>query len=536
MLSALMLGGSRFTLSSGGTTDPGEQPDTSQIAKWARGLGSNIPSSQFGDFSAHSYYWQFTAPMTGMLEWWDWYTQGARANAEWGDRHSYGNYGRYRLDVYEIDDPAASNCLTDTTRTYVGESGDFWPGRIVDGFDGVDSPRFSGPGSYSNSQSPANGIMVGSAGAYLQSYNTKTKRGELGKNFKASEDPAMPSNHTSQTLYVGSGWVIVPLKSKDADGNLTVTGIPVTKDKVYLVHCRNIGSSPSANRTHDNQFMADHNPMFGVSGISMPMDPHLAMYGASGARDWRRIPAISYSIDGIIFGNSIGLSRSNGGSAKNPGNYTKIVGNTWVRQQWTPIAGYDEEFVRVWVHVCRHTGTEQGLQGRLVRASQNTNSNAFPEALGASGFATIDDDFDGWFDFPKATAKQVDIGSNYRWGDDANSNPGTSVRPWMSAALPSKARIQRGYHYALELRNKSNSSTSGYWIGDTIGPGNRLNRTRGTGRDAIYPLGVFPCIDTGDGLSGWELRNHAQTSSNAGSNWSVLYTEGQVFPIWLEPA
>ncbi|WP_191061405.1 hypothetical protein [Geminicoccus harenae] len=530
----LLTSSSPFTLASGGTTEPGEQPDTSQIAKWARMLGSNIPSSQFGNFSSHSYYWQFTAPMTGMLEWWCWYTQGARPNFEWGDRHAFGNYGEYQLVVYEIDDPNASNCLTDTTRTYVGESGTFWPGRIVDGFDGVDSPRFSGPGSYSNSQSAANGIMVGTAGAYFQSYNQKTQKGKKGSNFKPAEDPAMPSNHTSQTLYCGNGWPIVPVKSKDAYGNLTVTGIPVTKDKVYLVHYKNLSSSPNANCSHDNNFMSVHNPMFGVSGVSMPMDPHLAMYGATGARDWRRIPAVNYSVAGIVFGNAGCLNRDQ------TGNYTKIVGNTWVRQQWTPIEGYDEEFARVWVHVCRHTGTEQGLQGRLVRASQNTNSNAFPEALGASGFAAIDDNFSGWFDFPKGVAKQVDISSydGGRWGDDSseNRNPGSNVRPWMSAALPSKARIQRGYHYALELRNKSNFTTSGYWIGDSIGMGNRFHRSRATGRGALYPLNVFPCMADGVDREGWELRNNAQTSTNAGSNWSVLYQAGVEFPICLEPA
>ncbi|WP_159718266.1 hypothetical protein [Geminicoccus flavidas] len=93
--------------------------------------------------SGHRYHWQFTAPMTGMLEWWPWYSERARPNGEWGDRHARGNYGEYELIVYEIADPAASNCLTDTTRTYVGESGNLWLGRIVGGFDGVDSPRYN---------------------------------------------------------------------------------------------------------------------------------------------------------------------------------------------------------------------------------------------------------------------------------------------------------------------------------------------------------------------------------------------------------
>ncbi|WP_159717734.1 hypothetical protein [Geminicoccus flavidas] len=546
MLSGFLLtSSSPFTLSAGGDPDPdpGPQPDTSNIAKWARMLGRNIPSAQFGDMSGHSYHWQFTAPMTGMLEWWSWYSQGARPNGEWGDRHARGNYGNYELWVYEIDDPNASNCLTNTTRTYVGQSGNFWPGRIVGGFDGLDSPRYSASGwinSYGNSQSASDGVMVGTAGAYWQSYNTKTRAGQRGSNwgkgkpgeadYDADMANPMPSSHTSRTLYYGTGWPIVPFKSKDANGNLTVIGIPVVKDKVYLVHYKNIVSSPNSNHTHDNQFMAMHNPMFGVSDISMPMDPHLAMYNSGGGRDWRRIPAVNYSISGIIFGNAGCMTRGNSD------NFTRIVGNNWVRQQWTPTPGYDEEFVRAWVHCCRLSGTEQGLQGRLVRAPQNTSSHAFPEALSANGFAGINSEFMGWFDFPKSVAKQVNIPSNNMWGNQSHGNPGSAVRPWMSAALPTKARIQRGYHYALELRNKNNSSTSGYWIGDALGMGNRFNRTRGTGRSPIYPLNVWPCLDDGSGLEGWERRNHAQTSTNAGSNWSVLYQEGQEFPICLEPA
>jgi len=134
------------------------------------------------------------------------------------------------------------------------------------------------------------------------------------------------------------------------------------------------------------------------------------------------------------------------------------------------------------VHVCRHTGTEQGLQGRLVRATQNNSSNAFPAALGASGFAAIDDNFDGWFDFPKGVARQVDISSydGGRRGDDSSEgkNPGTYVRPWMSVAQPSKARIQRGYRYALELcgtRAVSRPAATGSgkasaWATGSIGP------------------------------------------------------------------
>ena len=391
-------------------------------------LGMNYAGGQQGDISADSYGYRFSAAADGKLTHLTRFNQGARTNGEWYDGHAEFPYGEYSWSVYKVTALPDSSIGTDAQRTLIGGSkNNYYPGTRWGGFDGRVLKPYENSAAHGSDAGEDYHVAHGSdgdiKGPAIQAYNTFTAKGKNGDKDGDDEDDA-PNWFLDAIRFYGGSWPLYPVY--DTNGNL---GIDVKKGDYLVVEWDQVGSGYS----HDNSAHCQAQPAPGVAGVNVPMDPALSSFtkssGGTRNRDWRKLPHYGQKIGSKWYGLPHMLTPSNANGTdetKNSSgsltNQDAIVfyGSKYVRQVFTPPAGFSKKFKKAWVHLVRFTGLTSDRKPKSSSNNYVLTKDGVPQlrimkiALGGTGAWTQVWPSSGWADGPAVghfTAKgEVTVG------------------------------------------------------------------------------------------------------------------------------
>ena len=500
------------------------------VLKAYRMIGKTSPGGQQGDISSDpGCYYRLTAPTTGKLTRLTWQTQGARANEEWHDGHSEWPYGLYDWIVHKADGAPKASL---GAKTKLGQTKRaFYPGWHRGGFNGTvikPTDEAGAANSAGDNNLAGEGDLVDGLppiGAKMQSWNHMVAEVKIKKD--ASSAPSFWKGNPTPVRYAGAGWPLVEIY--DSNGNL---GVDVTVGDILVLEYKNKGSGNS----HENSCHCNYGPVPGVSGINTPMDPALGSFNTytSGTRDFRKVPHFGVEISGAWYGQPHMLTQAVSTATDEDGGAARLIygANRWLREVFTPPAGYKETIIKVWAHFTRYTGKanykDDGiLQCRIRRATRgsSTFSQFWPTAT-----TTVPNP---WSDMPESTfvAKPAAVAGNGSYDPGPGEQKAadmTRFGEWATGDLT----IEDGYHYAVEFRVSPSSTTTSFYMNSNINGYHRFQMRRVSGRPKLnWPM-LWSCDDDDADSYGF---NRAQISNDGGSTWSNFQNEQQIFPISLEP-
>jgi len=499
-------------LDDGGRLTPTFGPSRDAVLKAYRFVGNPAFGATQADLgSSAGIYYRFTAARDGRLKRLLWQTQGARANWQWGDRHTGGTYGRYRWHVFKASTTPRSDIGAPGDRVAIGgNKGLFYPGVHVGGFDGLETaPHERGV------QTGGVGELRG--GASIHAWITQVAP-TLASKVKGTVPP--PAWWLGSTRYCGGGFAYVELF--DTRG---APGIEVRKGDVILAHYENEDPDPSRNFSHDNSIHSPFAPVPGI-GVATPLDPALGVFDARGARDFRKVPHFAQCFDGLddCYGLSHMMARGKNYATddQDPAGAARLVyRDRQARQVFTPPVGYRDVVSALWVQATRFTGkagfTQDGaLQARIRTAPVGTSTwtQAWPA--------------DGWATFPAGTftAKGAVVAGARL---DSREQPTSEVLRYGKLEIVPALAVTGALHYAVEVRVAPGSPRSAFYLEAMINGGSLYSRRKAVGRADLNLPQVWPAGGSG------RTFNSAQASNDGGRTWSGFLDDVETFPIALEP-
>lgn len=465
----------------------------------------------------------FTVMRTGRLDQILFQTQGSRHNRRWGDHHSEGTGGSYRIRVYQPSAPGAVASAGGTpdgdpqgTMTLLGSTrSDWFPGRVLGGFD-----RDFWPSTENQQVSDAVHRYVG--GTWVQSWFV---RQGVGYDNRTNDGNDPPAGFVGTVRAEVNGIVYVDIC--DVAGE---PGIAVKQGQVLCISHENQDASPHINFSHNNEAHSCYAPVPGT-GSPTPLDSNAGVYFNNGERDWRKMPHFGVRIDGTWYGQPFymvdGLNTEVDEAHPN-GAARLLYGARHARQILTPAAGYSRTMNTLWVHAVRWTGktgyVEDGcLQARILRAPLGSVAwtQAWPET--------------GWSTFPAGSFgahARVISGGKIAHRQLTTTDERAKIATYGQLPLHPSLSICGQYHYAVELRVAPDSPRTAFYIQAVYTP------SRLYGQD-IPPSQTVNVLDRYPALLPWgnsgRSYNCAETSDDGGRTWSPFGAACRSYPVALQP-
>lgn len=530
-------------------TAPPPPPDVLVNYDMLGNVAFGSTQGELGNSRAMKY--RFTAMTTGRLYQITVNTQGARPNAEYLDTHSKGNYGLYRVRLYQVpagDSVAGTDAFPDGPQGSMtllgGTRGTWYPGRFVNGFqEPIDKWNPSNPSAPTN-QTTGTGqhVVVGPLG---ENFNGDVRGQAFNSSFNGfvgalagidnDDDSTPPPANYWMGFQRAAGNGVIMVDVYDTAGNY---GIAVTKGQVLCISQENQVTDYANNYARDNNAHTPYAPLPGYNfagyPIPTPLDPKIGAFGSTGGRDWRKAPMFSVNIDHTWYGQPVALREGAASSTDDTGGPARLMYGSGSsarlsRQVITPRAGYDREITKVWVNAVRYTSkagytsTAGALQVRIRRAPVGTSS--WTQIWPATGWASYPLDAFG----VQAT---VPTGGASPHGSAAVPEADKAkIMKFPALDVSPSIRVTDGYHYAVELRADP-AQTTAYYILASLSPYHAHHRNMpAVATEMNYPY----LLPHGDSTAGVRY-NVAEKSSDGGSTWVLLTNNRQIFPIALEPA